>query len=226
MSGAWRSLRVRLALLGFLAIYVPVLLLLGVTVVTEEEVATSVDGATVATNASSSQSPWVVWTVIVLGPIAAGVAWWWAGRAVRPIDRVRAVAEDIEGADLTRRIGLDHGPSEIVSLAASFDAMLDRLERSADTQRKLIEDTSHELRTPLSVLVTNADVMLAHPNPTVELYREGLERSRSAAHRLRTTISELLVDARGQARMIDRRPTDLAWPTAATRRHATRAPTR
>ena len=77
------------------------------------------------------------------------------------------MAEDIEAAsDLSRRIGLDRGPTEVVALAASFDAMLDRLEHAAETQRRLIEETSHELRTPLAVLMTNADVLLAHPEPT------------------------------------------------------------
>lgn len=209
MSGTWRSLRVRLAVLGFLAIYVPVLLLLGVTVVTERDVSVTTDDVEVTEDASTRRSPWVVWTVVALGPGAAVLAWWWAGRAVRPIDRVRTVAEDIEGSDLSRRIGLDHGPTEVVALAASFDAMLDRLEHAAETQRQLIDETSHELRTPLSVLATNTDVLLAHPDPTVDVYREGLERSRSAVVRLRTTIEDLLVDARGRARTIDRQPADL-----------------
>jgi signal transduction histidine kinase len=118
-------------------------------------------------------------------------------------------APDRSGAELGRRIGLDHGPAEVVALAASFDAMLDRLEGAAETQRRLIEETSHELRTPLSVLATNADVLLAHPEPTVEVYRKGLERSKAAAARLQATIDELLVDARGRARTIARRPSDL-----------------
>jgi signal transduction histidine kinase len=151
----------------------------------------------------------VTGTVVALGPVAAGLAWWWAGRALRPIERVRAVAEDIEASDLSRRIGLDRGPTEITSLAASFDAMLDRLEHAADTQRQLIDETSHELRTPLSVLATNAEVLLAHPDPTVDLYRQGLERSQAAATRMRTTIEDLLQDARGRARTIDRQPADL-----------------
>ena len=209
MNRSWASLRVQLALLGFAAIYIPVLVLFGVTFVTETETSETIDGVEVTADASPDRSPWVTWTVVALGPVAAGLAWWWAGRAVRPIDRVRMVAEDIEGSDMSRRIGLDHGPTEVVALAASFDAMLGRLELAADTQRQLIEEASHELRTPLSVLTTNADVLLAHPNPSVDVYREGLERSRTAAGRLQATIDELLVDARGRARTIDRQRADV-----------------
>jgi signal transduction histidine kinase len=58
-------------------------------------------------------------------------------------------------------------------------------------------------------LITGADVLLRHPEPDLDLYREGLERSRNAAERLRDAVGELLVDARGRARVIDRRPTDV-----------------
>lgn len=215
MSTWWRSLRVQVAVLGFLAIYVPVLLLFGVTSATENETVRNHDGAETTTTSGTDHEAWRLWTVLALAPTAAVLAWWLAGRAVRPIERVRAVAEDIEATDLSRRIGLDHGPNEVRSLAGSFDAMLDRLQHAADVQRALIEETSHELRTPLSVLTTNADVLLAHPDPSIDDYREGLVRSKAAAARLRTIVDELLVDARGRARTIDRRPHDL---TALVRR--------
>jgi signal transduction histidine kinase len=206
----WRSLRVQLALLGFLAIYVPVLLLFGVTSVTEDETTTDLDGVEVTqTTNTPDRSPWVPATVVVLGPAAAALAWWWAGRAVRPLDRVRRVAEEIEGADLGRRIGLDQGPVEVVALAAAFDAMLDRLEGAAATQSRLIEETSHELRTPLAVLATSAEVALAQPDPTVDTLRAGLERSQGAVARLQATIDQLLAEARGRARTLARRPVDL-----------------
>lgn len=209
MTRPWRSLRVQLAVLGFAAIYLPVLLLFGVTLVSEDETLETLDGAVVVADTSTRREAGPTWTVVALGPAAGALAWWWAGRAVRPIDRVRAVAEDIEATDLGRRIGLDRGPAEVVALAAGFDAMLDRIERAADTQRRLVEETSHELRTPLSVLTANADVLLADPNPTLATYRQGLERSKAAAARLQATIDDLLVDARGRARTLDRRPADL-----------------
>jgi signal transduction histidine kinase len=197
-------------MLGFLAIYLPALLLFGVIVISETETTVETgSGAQTVTGDSAHRSATVSWTILALGPAAAGLAWWWAGRAVRPIDRVRAVTEVIEGTDLSRRIALTHGPGEVVSLAASVDGMLDRLERSAQTQRRLIEETSHELRTPLAVLLANAEVILAHPKPTLDVYRQGLERSQATATRLERTINELLVDARGRARTIDRRPADV-----------------
>jgi signal transduction histidine kinase len=206
VRAALASLRVRLALLGFLAIYMPVLLVFGVGVVTDVE--TEAGAGTVAS--SGPVWPPLTWTVLALAPVAAALAWWWAGRAVRPIDRVRTVAEDIEATDLSRRIGLDHGPTELVALAASFDAMLARLEDAAETQRRLVEEASHELRAPLAVLVSNAEVLLAHPRPTLDVYRRGLETTRAAAVRLGTTIDELLVDARGRARRVTRVPVDVA----------------
>jgi signal transduction histidine kinase len=208
----WQSLRAQLALLGFVTIYLPALLLFGVVLVADLEATTyRVDGdLAVETTTSTRGSGVVTWTVLALSPAAAGLAWWWAGRAVRPIEHVRTVADDIQAADLSRRIALPEGPTEVAALAASFDAMLDRLQQSAETQRRLIEETSHELRIPLAVLVTNAEVLLAHPEPTLEAYRRGLERSKDAALRLHAVLDELLVDARGRARTIDRRPADLA----------------
>ncbi len=209
MRRQWRSLRVRLAVLGFLAIYVPVLLLSGVVLATDIDLTSqSLDGAEAVQDTPYRSTP-VTWTILALGPAAAALAWWWAGRAVSPIDRLRAVADDIQGTDLSRRIALRHGPTEVTALAASFDAMLDRLQQAAQTQRRLIEETSHELRMPLAILVTNADVLLAHPEPTVEVYGRGLQRSRAAAVRLQAVLDELLVDARGRARTIDRQPADL-----------------
>jgi two-component system OmpR family sensor kinase len=204
-----RSLRVQLAVAGFMAIYVPVLVMFAVGVLTEDRISETRDGVEHRRTEQRDAPPWAVVTVVALAPAAAGIAWWWAGRAVAPIQHVRSVAEDIELTDLSRRIALARGPSEITALAASFDAMLARLETSAAVQRRLIEETSHELRTPLAVLHTNADVLLAHPEPSLELYRQGLERSKATASRLQATIEELLVDARGRARTLERRPADL-----------------
>lgn len=209
MNQWWRSLRVQLATLGFLAIYLPVVVLLGVVVATEDETTQTVNGVEVVAVNATERSPWTTWSVIAFGPVAAALAWWLAGKATRPIDEVRDATRNIEATDLGRRIRMTHGPTEIVQLAACFDTMLDRLQHAADTQQHLIEQTSHQLRTPLAILATNADVMLDHPDPTIDTYRHALERSRAATTRMQSTLDELLLDARGSIRAATRQLTDL-----------------
>ena len=204
-----RSFRAQLALAGFAAIYVAVLVLFGVTSLTEEEHVTTDDGAEVTASSSADGSGWDELAVLALAPVAAGLAWWWAGRAVRPIERIRSVAERIEATDLSERIDLRRGPTEVVSLAASFDAMLARLHLAATQQRQVIDEISHELRTPIAVLLTNADVRLTRADPSLEWLRDGLEQSRLTAERMRTVLERLLIDARSDAQTADRHPADL-----------------
>lgn len=203
------SFRAQLTLVGSAAIYLPVLALYGVGSLTED-VDVTTDGTiqTVATSTGPDLG-WVELTLVLLAPVAVVLAWWWAGRAVGPIERIRAVAERIEASDLGERIAVTSGPPELVRLAASFDAMLDRLHGAASHQRAVLDDLSHELRTPIAVLVTNADVRLARPQPDPAWLREGLEQSRRTAERMQVVLDRLLVDARGAAHTIDRHPADL-----------------
>lgn len=203
------SFRAQLTLLGFAAIYLPVLVLYGVTFLTEDESVTTVGGVEVTSSSSGRDLGWLELAVALLAPVALALAWWWAGRAVRPIQRIRAVAEHIEATDLSERIALDRGPAELMGLAASFDAMLDRLHGAASHQRSVLDEISHELRTPIAVLVTNADVRLAREQADVVWLRDGLAQSRRTAERMRVILDRLLVDARGVAHTTDRHAGDL-----------------
>jgi two-component system, OmpR family, sensor histidine kinase MprB len=80
-------------------------------------------------------------------------------RAVRPVDELTRLAEEVAATrDLSRRIGWDQ-PDEIGRLAAAFDRMLAQLEQARNAQEQLVADASHELRTPLTSLRTNVEVL-------------------------------------------------------------------
>ncbi len=82
-----------------------------------------------------------------------------ARTALAPIARFTNRTEQLTGdPDLSRRLEVD-GRDELARLAASFNATLDALERSAVAQRHLIADASHELRTPIASLRTNIQVL-------------------------------------------------------------------
>ncbi|HMC68699.1 MAG TPA: HAMP domain-containing protein, partial [Mycobacteriales bacterium] len=85
----------------------------------------------------------------------------WAAvrRAMRPVKTLTETAEQVAATrDLTVRIPTQ-GNDELGRLAATFNTMLDALERSLGAQRQLVMDASHELRTPLASLRTNVEVL-------------------------------------------------------------------
>lgn len=79
--------------------------------------------------------------------------------ALRPVRRLTRVTEEVtRTGDLGQRIGM-HGRDELASLATSFNAMLEQLERARQSQRQLVADASHELRTPLTTLRANVELL-------------------------------------------------------------------
>ena len=91
--------------------------------------------------------------------LAAGLGTIVARGAVRPVNRLTEVAEEVAATqDLSRRIAVD-GNDEVARLARSFDAMLTALEQARTAQEQLVADASHELRTPLTSLRTNIEVL-------------------------------------------------------------------
>jgi two-component system, OmpR family, sensor histidine kinase MprB len=91
--------------------------------------------------------------------LAAGLGTIVSRRAVRPVDELTRLAEEVAATrDLSRRIGWDQ-PDEIGRLAAAFDRMLAQLEQARHAQEQLVADASHELRTPLTSLRTNVEVL-------------------------------------------------------------------
>jgi signal transduction histidine kinase len=99
----------------------------------------------------------------VVGVIACGFGWLLAGRALHPLQQVTATARRVADRSLHERIALEGPDDEIKDLADTFDAMLERLDRSFDSQRRFVANASHELRTPLTINRTLIEVALNKP---------------------------------------------------------------
>ena len=147
--------------------------------------------------------------LLVLVPVGLAIGWAVAGRVVRPVGTIASVAREIEATDLSRRIRLGGPPDEVRDLADTFDAMLDRLDRGVQTQRRFVEDASHELRNPLAVIRTTLDVALSDPGDAEGL-RRAAEVARRTADRMSTTVDELLAFARTSVQPERRVPVDLS----------------
>lgn len=70
------------------------------------------------------------------------------------------------------------------------------VEKSIKQQQQLVADVSHELKTPITVIATNADIVLTHPESTVEEQQKWLGYIKDETERMTELISMMLYLAR------------------------------
>jgi signal transduction histidine kinase len=146
-------------------------------------------------------------------------AWFVAGRALRPIDRLSAAAAAIQADDLSERVPVPPTGDEAARLARTLNALLARVDRAVQEQRDFLADASHELRSPVAALRAELEVALRSPQ-TPPGVRGTLESLEEEATRLARLTDDLLALARADAGRLElvREPTDLA--RAARRAHS------
>jgi two-component system heavy metal sensor histidine kinase CusS len=117
---------------------------------------------------------------------------------MRPLAEITRAAQGITAAQLHARIGPVRWPTELTALAATFDAMLTRLEDSFTRLAQFSVDLAHELRTPINNLMGEAEVALARTR-TPDEYQQILGSSLEECARLARMIDSLLFLARAES---------------------------
>ncbi len=96
--------------------------------------------------------------------VTALVAWFAAGRALRPVEAIRRELAEVTVHQYDRRVPVPLTRDEIARLARTTNTTLDRLQRAHDQQERFVADASHELRSPLANVRAGLEVALAHPD--------------------------------------------------------------
>lgn len=132
--------------------------------------------------------------VPVLLALAGGLIWFLVGRALRPVERIRATVAGISHQHLDERVEVPCTRDEIERLAATMNEMLARLESADAAQRRFVTDASHELRSPLATLMTGLDIAVADPSDTT--WRETAGMLQTQARRMGYLVEDLLTLAK------------------------------
>ncbi len=121
-----------------------------------------------------------------------------ARHGIRPVQEMATTARHISSTNLQERILPEGYPSELASLASTFNQMLDRLEESFERISRFSADIAHDLRTPVNNIRGEAEVALARARSADE-YRDVIESCLEEAVRLSDLIGDLLFLSRAES---------------------------
>jgi heavy metal sensor kinase len=114
-----------------------------------------------------------------------------AQHGLKPLRDFVSKVKNISHKTLGMRIKKEEQSSELRELTQSFNAMLDRLQRSFEAEKRIVSDASHELKTPIAVIRSRCDVLLQKSRTAAE-YVDGLHSIRSVLIRMGEVIKDML----------------------------------
>ena len=129
--------------------------------------------------------------VIVVVAISAYLVW----NTFKPLRKIIAVAEEIDGSTLTARIEVPVSDATLSQLVEVLNAMLKRLETAFVTQTRFVNDAAHDLRTPLSALRSELEITLRQQRSEKD-YIQALKGCLTEAEYMGSLTDNLLALAR------------------------------
>ena len=127
--------------------------------------------------------------------VALAGSWWFAGRALRPVESISRTASRIAAGNLDERIATDASETELDQLGNVLNNTFERLGSLIEQQKRFTADASHELRTPLTVILSETQRALKRDREPAE-YQAIISHCRTAAKRMQALVDSLLLLAR------------------------------
>lgn len=96
----------------------------------------------------------------VIGLVATAISGWYiAGLAIEPLNRARALANQLRPESLSIQIESEGRNSETKELTQALEAARERLSAAFAAQDRFISNVSHEIKTPIATLMIEAQTM-------------------------------------------------------------------
>lgn len=160
--------------------------------------------AVLAGVADSFQTYIVVALIALL--LVGFVAWFVAGRLLKPIRLLRKAAAENTATNLSGRIPVT-GRDDLSELTMTINGMFERLENAFSSQRRLIDDVGHELKTPITIIRGHLELLDADSRADVDATKA---LAIDELDRMSALVSEIsLLAESGTPQFIERRETDI-----------------
>ncbi len=117
-------------------------------------------------------------------------------RVLAPIQDIASMAETLSDSNLSNRINIAGTKNELKDLAVVINKMLDRIEKSYNSQKQFVSDASHELRTPISVIRGYTDMLKRWGKDDPEVLDEGIAAISQETEGMKELVESLLFLAR------------------------------
>ena len=131
--------------------------------------------------------------VPILIIVAGAATYVFSGRALRPVEAIRARVASMSEKDLAERVPVPVARDEVGRLAETMNEMIARLEQAQNVQRRFVADASHELRSPLATIGAGLELLHDSDPGTVGALQ-------GETQRLGRLVDDLLLLARADER--------------------------
>ncbi len=149
--------------------------------------------------------------MLLLGiPIASGIGWLIARKAVSGIKEVSRAAKAIEQGDLDHRVSVDAQGDEIQTLADTFNAMATRIKHVIQEMREMTDNIAHDLRSPLARIRAMSETVLTEGNVRADSNKMSgaiLKECDRLIHLINTTLD--MAEFNAGVTNVDKEPIDL-----------------
>ncbi len=115
---------------------------------------------------------------------------------LKPIRDMSDMAATLSANNLSNRLNIAGTKNELKDLAVVINSMLDRIERSYNSQKQFVSDASHELRTPIAVMQGYIGMLKRWGKDDKEVLDEAISAIAQETESMKDLVESLLFLAR------------------------------